>query len=283
MSVTPATVMAAGFISLLAAVLGMVAWRRPDRRDLGRMTDVAAWGALLFVIILWVARWVEAGHFPLFGTFESALSIAAAVLLVPTVFRFLDRVPASATPGACLVAAAVLFHGRWYDPTPYALTISERSWVVDVHAFIAWGAFGMLAANAGYSAWLLLRAGGRPSGSTHALTGTLTAGFLMHSAMLVSGSVYKFLLFGTAWSFDPIETLGFAAWVAYGVLLHMHLFARWSGKKLARWCLLVFVLLVVSYRGIVFFPVWSTYHIFDMDMRVHLTGSENVKEGESHD
>ncbi len=92
--------------------------------------------------------------------------------------------------------------------------------------------------------------------------------------MLVSGSVYKFLLFGKAWSFDPIETLGFAAWVAYGTLLHMHYFAGWRGRRLARWCLTVFILLLVSYRGIVWFPAWSTYHIFDMDLRIHVTGDE---------
>jgi ABC-type transport system involved in cytochrome c biogenesis permease subunit len=272
MSVTPAMVLAAGFVTLLAAVLGGVAWRRQDSRSLARMGDAAAWVALVWVLALWILRWIEAGHLPLFGTFESALSVAGAVLLVPTAFRFLRRVPAAATPGACLVAAAVLFHGRLYDPTPYALTISERSWVVDIHAFVAWGAFGMLAANAGYAAWLLLRKGSPVA--VRPLAGTLTAGFLLHSGMLVSGSVYKFLLFGVAWSFDPIETLGFAAWCAYGTLLHMHLFAKWDGRKLAGWCLVVFALLVVSYRGIVWFPAWSTYHIFDMDIRVHLTGDE---------
>ena len=283
MSVTPASVLAASLFSFLAAMLGVVAWRRPDRDRLGKMAEGSAWVSLVLVLGLWVARWVEAGHLPLFGTFESSLSIAAATLLVPILFRFLNRIPAPATPAACLVAAAVLFHGRMYDPTPYALTISERSWVVDIHAFVAWAAFGMLAANAGFAAWLILRAGGRPAGSAYPLVGTLTAGFLLHSAMLVSGSVYKFLLFGTAWSFDPIETLGLASWCAYGTVLHMHLFAGWQGRKLAGWCLAVFILLVVSYRGIVLFPTWSTYHIFDMDMRIHLTGSEQYEDGESVD
>jgi ABC-type transport system involved in cytochrome c biogenesis permease subunit len=274
MNVTPGLLLAAAFVALLAAVLGAVAWRRPDRDSVGRMAGVLSWGSLLFVFVLWVARWLEAGHLPMFGTFESALSIAVAVLLVPTVFRFLDRVPAAATPGSCLVASAVLFHGRLYDPTPYALTISERSWVVDIHAFVAWGAFGMLAANAGYAAWLLLGAGKRTPGSSRPLVGTLAAGFALHSAMLVSGSLYKFLLFGRAWSFDPIETLGFAAWIAYGTLLHMQQLGGWQGRKLAGWCLTVFVLLLVSYRGIVWFPAWSTYHIFDMDLRIHVTGNE---------
>ena len=95
MSVTPASMLAAGFVALLAAVLGGVAWRRPERRNLVRMGDAAAWAALALVLVLWVLRWIEAGHLPLFGTFESALSVAGAVLLVPTAFRFLRRVPAA--------------------------------------------------------------------------------------------------------------------------------------------------------------------------------------------
>ena len=53
-------------------------------------------------------------------------------------------------PVACGVAAALVAHGSLYDPTIYALTISERSWVVDIHAIVAWAAFGgaNLTANA---------------------------------------------------------------------------------------------------------------------------------------
>ena len=108
---------------------------------------------------------------------------------------------------------------------------------------------------------------------------SLQIGFLLHTSMLVSGSFYKFLLFGKAWSFDPIETLGFIAWIAYGTLLHMHYFAGWEGP--GGWqngvCRYFFVLLV-SYRGIVYFPAWSTYHIFDMDLRIHLTGDKSMTE-----
>jgi ABC-type uncharacterized transport system permease subunit len=179
------------------------------------------------------------------------------------------------------VAAAVLAHGLRYDATAYALTISERSWVVNVHAVLAWAAFGDLTVNAALAAARLLRAG-RPA---EAATGTeaaidswisasLRVGFLLDSAMLASGSLYKFLLFGEVWTFDPVEVLGLIAWLAYATVLHLHLLGRWEGRRLASWCLVVFVLLVVSYRGLVYFPAWSTYHIFDMDLRVHVTGSE---------
>jgi len=89
--------------------------------------------------------------------------------------------------------------------------------------------------------------------------------------MLVTGSLYKFMLFGRAWSFDPVETLGLLAWLAYGTLLHMQQLAGWGGRRLAGWCVALFVVLVVSYRAIVYFPSWSTYHIFDIGLRLHLT------------
>ena len=50
--------------------------------------------------------------------------------------------------------------------------------------------------------------------------------------MLASGSVYKFMLFGTAWSWDPIETLGLVTWMAAGTLLHLHLMAGWEARRL---------------------------------------------------
>ena len=62
--------------------------------------------------------------------------------------------------------------------------------------------------------------------------------------------------------------------MAYGTLLHMVLFAGWEGRRLAAWCVGLFFVLVVSYRGIVYFPAWATYHIFDMDLRIHLSGDE---------
>ncbi len=129
------------------------------------------------------------------------------------------------------------------------------------------GCLGALLANAGLAFLVLRQWGGEAA--VRRMAFTLSLGFVLHSAMLASGSLYKFLLFGRTWSFDPIETLGLVAWVAYGTLLHMQLLGGWSGRRLAGWCLALFVLLVISYRGIVYFPSWSTYHIFDVDLRFH--------------
>jgi ABC-type uncharacterized transport system permease subunit len=269
----------------VGSVVGLSAWLKPSSGGLQRVALACGQACLLLAIAAWVTRWRAAGHLPLFGTWESSLSLAAAVMLAALLLQ--RRVGGVGVwPVACGVAAALVAHGSLYDPTIYALTISERSWVVDIHAIVAWAAFGVLTTNAALALWILLsprtaeaaglRAGRGPAPDTRRrwLAFTLSLGFLLHTAMLASGSFYKFLLFGKAWTFDPIETLGFVAWVAYGALLHMHLFAGWEGRRLAVWCLSLFLLLVVSYRGIVYFPSWSTYHIFDMDLRIHVTGDE---------
>lgn len=259
-------------VSAAAALVGFIAWVRPGSRTLLLAGEGAGVTAAVLAVVVWALRWRSAGHLPLFGTFESSLSLAVAVLGAAIVLRLVTPAARRVWPVACVVAGAVVAHGLLFDPTAFPLTISERSWVVDVHAVVAWAAFGALAVNAALALSCLVRPTAPGEGSGHWLSRTLTIGFALHSAMLATGSFYKFLLFGTPWSFDPVETLGLVAWLAYGTLLHMHLFAGWEGRKLAAWCLGLFVVLVVSYRGIVYFPAWSTYHVFDMDLRMHVTG-----------
>jgi ABC-type transport system involved in cytochrome c biogenesis permease subunit len=257
--------------SAALGVAGAAAWLAPGARWRRPLWAGSAVALSSIVVVAWVLRWRVAGHLPIFGTYESALSLAVAVLLSALVWELRGRFEAGVTPFAALVAAGVLGQGLRYDATPFALTISERSWWVDVHAIVAWLAFGVLALNAAVAA-RMLAGRGEPAGRDGALVRTLELGFFLHSAMLASGSFYKFLLFGTAWTFDPIETLGFAAWLSYGTVLHLNLLAGWRARRLAGWCLLLFVVLVASYRLIVYFPAWATYHIFDISLRLHGPG-----------
>lgn len=258
------TGLAIGHAGIAARVFPQVRW-------LERIANVVAlvWaGALIFT---WGLRMRVAGHLPIFGTYESALSLAAAVMIVTVIWESWGRRRILFTSLAALVAAALLAQGLRFDPTPYALTISERSWVVDLHAIVAWVAFGVLAVNNFAALRLVLGRGEESPVLERWLVVSLQIGFVLHTGMLISGSIYKFLLFGSAWSFDPIESLAIVAWLAYGTLLHLHLFAGWNGRRLAGWCLGVFVLLIVSYRCIVYFPPRSSYHILDMDRRLHVT------------
>ena len=261
------------------AVLTLPTWRRkvPSRAASG--ADFLGFAALAASLAVWSLRWSEAGHLPLFGTYESSLSLALAVLVATSVGRLRTAAGRALWPVGLGLSGGLVAHGLLYDRTIYGLTISERSWVVDVHAFVAWAAFGVLAVNFALAGWRLASDRTASESLDRALSRSLSLGFLLHSGMMASGSFYRFLVFGRAWSFDPIEALGLVAWLAYGTLLHMHLLGGWKGRRLALWSAWMFLILVVSYRGIVYFPAWSTYHIFDIDLRIHLTGSETFPGG----
>lgn len=255
-------------VSAGLGLLGLVAWRSHERPWAQRVFNAAGAVPTVLGLAAFAARWAEAGHLPLFGVYEAALSLSLVVVATAWGFELRSRSTLGVAPVGAVLSALSLWHGLRYDATPSALTISERSLVMDGHAVVAWAAFGVLAVNAGLSAIILWRPEGERVSAK--LVPTLELGFFLHTAMLVSGSLYRFLLFGRAWSFDPIETLGFITWTAYGTLLHMHFFAHWRGRRLAAWSLGLFLLLVVSYRGIVTWPSWSTYHVFDIGLREHL-------------
>lgn len=268
MSAASALYVATAGAGVALGVVGLMGWARPAA-GWSRLLGLAAGpGLCALTAIAWGFRAWEAGHLPLFGTYESALSLALAVVAAGVVLDLWTHQRPGLAPVFALVAAALLVHGYRFDATPYALTISERSLAVDLHAVVSWVAFGALTANAALSVRALVVAPG--AGGEQLLTRSLELGFFLHTAMLVSGSFYKFLLFGKAWSFDPIETLGMLTWVAYGTLLHLALLGGWRGKRLAQWSLFVFVWLIISYRLIVYFPAWASYHIFDLNLRLHL-------------
>lgn len=260
-------------VSLLAAALGVATLLRPDDARLRGAAALALRAALVVAGVSWGLRWREAGHLPLFGTWEGSLSLGFGVLLAVVASEEWTRLRGHLAAAGGLVAAGVVAHGALFSREPWALTISERSLVVDLHAVVSWLALGALAAHAGFAvAQLVTGAAARVDPDGRRLSLSLQAGFLLQTAMIVTGSFYKFLLFGRAWSFDPVETMALLSWLAAGTVLHMHLFAGWNGRRLARWCLLNFGLLVLSYRLIVHFPPSSTYHIFDIDRRLHLSG-----------
>ena len=67
--------------------------------------------------------------------------------------------------------------------------------------------------------------------------------------MIGAGSIWAKDLWGSYWSWDPVETWSLLSWLIYGVALHLRFTLRWGGRRLA-W-LLIFAVFDVS-------PQWSS-------------------------
>ncbi|HPR63310.1 MAG TPA: hypothetical protein PK014_03740 [Thermoanaerobaculia bacterium] len=240
--------------SAVVTLLTLVLRSRNVSLWLGRATAV-------MILALWAIRWWIAGHLPMFGAYESALSLCAFGGAILLVMDYYARRPYLAVFPP--VAAVLLFHGSRYSSNLWALTISERGFWVHIHALAAFVTFGVALVVLADAVMLLSR-------REFPLRRDLLALFCMDSLMIISGSFYRFLLFGKAWSFDPIESMNLAVWLALATLIHMGTFRQWSSRKMALWALFVLVLLVLAYRLILIFPAWSSYHILDIDLRMHI-------------
>jgi ABC-type transport system involved in cytochrome c biogenesis permease subunit len=233
--------------------------------SLGRRSiDMAQRGGavVLFpVAAAWVLRFAITGHFPIFGAYESALSL---VFFTGITLWLGGRI--SKQPLLCLyspIVAGMLIHGSRYSREIWALTISERGFWVHLHAIFAFVAFGLAMCLLSASFLVLL---GR-NAPMKKITLILVTFYALN---IISGSFYRFLLFGTAWSFDPIEAMNLACFLALTTLIHLMSFTRLPAKKAAAWSIVCVVLFVLAYRLILVFPGWSSYHILDIGLRSHI-------------
>lgn len=232
------------------------------RRKLSVANKMGVLLLFLWVVPAWILRLVVAGHFPIFGAYESALSIlffTGFVLFILS--RFRKEKIFIFYPILC---ALMLIHAIRFDHSVWALTISERSVFVHLHAFSAYIAFGFMVAIFTNSVMILFKKEG------YNLKNLLSLFFLFYSLTMILGSLYRFLLFGKSWSFDPMETMNLCSFLAFSALLHFAEIRKGDEKSVAIYAIVCSLLLVLSYRLILIFPPFSSYHIIDISLRMHI-------------
>ncbi|MDH4140826.1 MAG: cytochrome c biogenesis protein [Coriobacteriia bacterium] len=239
----------------------------PRFAGLGRPVLVATWLAATVALAI---RWSEVGHPPIFGTFENTYAASWSVLFACVVASFTSRAPKGLGQlwriGSPWVVALMLYGSRFRsDPVP--LTISEQSLWVDVHVLFAWLAFVpfLLAATMA----VLMLFGFEPFGLTRQsaeerMTQMVLVGFAAFTAMLLTGSFYLYVLFGTFWQWEIVETLSLLTWIAYGLAIHARLFYRWGGRGFYLAMTVILPLMLAAYLVWSVFP--NTFHFFDVPL-----------------
>ncbi len=247
-----------------AVALSVIALQWRSALRFGRFSTTAA--ALSATLGLAV-RWAVSGHAPIFGTFENTYTLAWALLATATVVGFVRRDLEDLWRMAVPWALASMTYGLQFRSEPVPLTISEQSLWVDIHAVFAWIA---LVSFLGVTSLAAVRViGGRPLGlpaerSDDLMTELLMIGYAGFTGMLATGAWYSFVLFGTFWQWDIVESLALVTWLSYGVVIHGRLFYRWGSRRFDMAVLLVLPLLIAAYFVWSFFP--DTWHFFDIPL-----------------
>jgi ABC-type transport system involved in cytochrome c biogenesis permease subunit len=246
---------------IAAVVLRAPRWARP--------AQWAAGAALVVHTLLVGWRWIETGHIPVIGNFENALFGGWFIAAMTAWAGWRERYPivaAAALPFALLVLGG----GALSDSSPSPLVASLNSSWLYIHIFFAWLAYGAytVACGAGIVYLAKTRTGRAPDddqlGRLDELMFRSTAfGFVTDAIMIAAGAIWAKDLWGSYWSWDPVETWSLLSWVIYGLVLHLRTTLGWRGRPVAWILVFAVVTVIITFWGVNLVMAGSS-HVFNV-------------------
>ncbi len=237
-----------------------------------RWARAGAWAlraglALHAALVAW--RWIATGHIPTIGNFENALFGAWFIAAMAAWAGYRDRHPLVAA-GALPFALLVLGGGALSNKAESPLLASLNSSWLYIHIFFAWLAYGAFTVACGTAiVYLVKTRGGQPPpkeelGRLDELMFRSTAfGFVMDAIMIAAGAIWAKDLWGSYWSWDPVETWSLLSWVIYGLVLHLRTTLGWRGRPIAWILVFAVVTVIVTFWG-VNLVVAGSAHVFNV-------------------
>ncbi len=218
------------------------------------------------LVIAW--RWGASGHLPVIGNFENALMGAwfiAAIAGYAGFWRGHPLVLAGSLPFALLL----LGFGAMSDTTPGPMVAALDSFWLFIHIFFAWLAYGGYTVACGAGIVYLLKE--RKSAAREKLDSldelmlrTTAFGFVTDAVMIGAGSLWAKNLWGSYWSWDPVESWSLLSWLVYGIALHLRVTMGWRGRRMAYVQLVAIVGVLISFWG-VNWVMGGSEHVFNVD------------------
>lgn len=214
-----------------------------------------------------VVRTVAAGRPPFLNLYEYVLSLTWGVVLVYLIVEFLIKnrqLGAFAVPSVTIFAYVATRLSSEVNPTMPALV---STWRVP-HICTAILAYAAFAIAFGVSIMYLIRERSDKTGvSKKSFWNTrmpslktldqliyrlLAFGFIMQTALLVTGAIWAQFAWGRYWGWDPKETWALITWLIYAAYLHMRVTRGWQGHKSAMVCLIGFIATIFTLFGVSF-------------------------------
>ncbi len=212
-----------------------------------------------------VLRTIATGHPPFANHYEFAVSFAWGMIGAHIYFEWKYKVRTLALVilpviGAILVYATTLSYAA--NPLVPAL---QNSPLLTMHVFCAAVAYGAAVVSFGAAVMYLLSNKITWSGwpkkeildeiSYKAVVVT----FPMLTIMIILGSIWANVAWGSYWSWDPKETAALMTWLIYGAYLHARVVRDWRGTKSTWLLVLGFLAILFTYFGNLFFGGLHSY------------------------
>jgi cytochrome c-type biogenesis protein CcsB len=220
-------------------------------------------------------RWRATGHVPTIGNYEYALAGTWLIILMTLWMVTRHR---NLQYGALMtIAGSLLFLGSGYSSNPTLRPLSVAlvsNWLL-IHIIFSWLGFAAYVVACGMGALYLIKVSREPRPGSilerlpdaDALEDMMFKyvifGFINHFLSITTGAIWAKDLWGGYWSWDPVETWSLVSWMMYGLIIHLRVSLKWSGKRLAWMTVLAIAGILISWLGINF-VVEGSQHLFNV-------------------
>ena len=220
-------------------------------------------------------RFSATGHLPWSGDYESSMMggwfIVGGTLMVGLRNKGMRGFAAVTTP----LVLIMMGYGYMQNPGLSPMAASLKTVWLYIHVYFAWLAFGAysLAMAAGVLYLLKRRDSEREEANPvyerfpsipildELIFRYVIFGFITDTIMIAAGAIWAKDLWGSHWSWDPVETWSLVSWLTYGIAIHLRITFGWREKRLAWVVIAALSTVLISFFGINF-VVNSSLHAF---------------------
>jgi cytochrome c-type biogenesis protein CcsB len=263
-------------IYALAAVGHIYSLVFKNSRVMPAMTILVGVGLMTHSVAIG-ARFLAQGHLPWSGDYESALMggwiIIGATILVGWRNKSLQALAVGTVP----LVLIMMGFGYMRNPVLTPMAASLKTFWLYIHVYFAWMAFGAYALAMAAGVLYLLKRKNSTRGVENPVYERFPSldrlnelifryvvfGFITDTIMIAAGAIWAKDLWGSYWSWDPVETWSLISWLTYGITIHLRVTFGWREQRLAWLAVAALSTVIISFFGVTF-VVNSSMHMFNV-------------------
>ena len=253
-----------GFVSIALGEKAVAGTAQSHSKSVTRFAFpvlIVAWIALTVSLI---SRSIVTGHVPFTDMYEFTVSFSWGIMAASLLFQWRLRAEIIGAGGAIMALALLVY--AFILPSQHApLVPALRHGLLPLHVSCAIIAYGMFALGFAAAILYLIRqkyaAFFLPALETLDKAGYLAViiGFPFMTLVIILGSIWANIAWGSYWSWDPKETASLVTWLIYAGYLLTRVWLRWRNTRSA-WLLIIgFIAVLVTFFGNYFFGGLHSY------------------------
>jgi len=245
-------------------------------RVMPKVTLLVAGGFIAHTVTIY-ARFSATGHLPWSGHYEYALMGGWFVIASTLFVGWQNKQMQSLAAATVSLVTIMMGYGYMQNPglTPMAASL-KTIWLY-IHVYFAWLSFGAysLAMAAGVLYVLKSRSEAQEAPNPaydrfpslarldELIFRYIVFGFITDTIMISAGAIWAKDLWGSYWSWDPVETWSLISWLTYGLTIHLRVTFGWRDKRLAWLAIFALSTVIICFFG-VNLVVNTSLHMFQV-------------------